>query len=130
MRCVFIIQPFSRAIWSVIFQVLRFPGLAFSVAPAKELSTNAIHSEMHPVNGITSVSWDMNSCLVQWRQSEFILFFGGGIYPEANWHRLTHISCSARTNVFRPTQTTVLYSAQVTVHVCISWGCRKSLLKT
>jgi len=58
---------------------------------------------------------------IQWHQSIFIFFWGEAkFYLAANWHRLTHISCSARTNVFRPTETTVLYStAQVTVHVCI-----------
>jgi len=40
---------------------------------------------------------------------------GGQILSGPNWHKLTEISCSVRTNVFRPTQTTVLYSAQVTV---------------
>jgi len=50
-----------------------------------------------------------------------LFFEGGKFYLEANWDSLTHISCSTHTNVFRPTQTTVLYSAQVTVHVCISF---------
>jgi len=50
------------------------------------------------------------SCLTSVASIQF--FCRGTFYLEANWHRLT---CRARSNVFKPAQTTVLYSAQVTV---------------
>ena len=42
----------------------------------------------------------------QCRQSNFIFLRGRGRNLEGNWNRLTRISCSACTNVFRPRQTT------------------------